>query len=172
MKIADEPDLTYDGNTSSGHSGSAASHDRALAMDADGTTALLQRRVLRLVAAAGEDGVTVAEVRQTITDHHHGSLSGALSNMHRAGTIARLLDKRGRCHIYVLPEYVGDRVASEPGVNIRTSRRVDLVESIRTLHTRVSVPRSDGRVQHLCRACRTLYPCPTVRTIDAYQGEQ
>jgi hypothetical protein len=36
-------------------------------------------------------------------------VSGSLSSLHKEGRIVRLREKRQRCHVYVLPEYVGER---------------------------------------------------------------
>lgn len=74
-----------------------------------------QSRVLALVSSGLRDGRTVAEIRNVMTDEHHGTISGTLSNLHREGRIARLSQKRGRCKIYVMPEYVGGRTTEPQG---------------------------------------------------------
>lgn len=101
------PVLPYNGD--SGWSGSDASRDRAYREDASGITADSQRRVYDWLAAAGADGVTVAEIREPHTDLHHGAASGALSVLHLEGYIARLKDRRGECSIYVLPQHINGR---------------------------------------------------------------
>jgi len=40
---------------------------------------------------------------------HHGQASGALSNLHRSGVVARLQMQRGGCGVYVLQEHVNGR---------------------------------------------------------------
>lgn len=40
---------------------------------------------------------------------HHGTASGTLSILHRAGKIARLTETRNGARVYVLPEHVADR---------------------------------------------------------------
>lgn len=106
-KQGDLPFLPYKG--SSGHSGSDTSKERAQRRDSNGQTAGLQGRVLTLLAFHRFDGITVKELRERTTEHH-GSCSGALSNLHKAGAIRRLKDRRDRCKIYVLPPFVGSRV--------------------------------------------------------------
>lgn len=109
------PSTPYDGGTSSGHSGSETSAARSSTEDANGTTRARQAQVLRLLeypTGAGGQGITVQELR-AITGWHHGQASGTLSNLHHAGTIARLAETRHKCKVYVLPEYVSGR-ATEP----------------------------------------------------------
>jgi hypothetical protein len=101
-----EPVLPYAGT--SGHSGTDTSPERARQEDSTGITGLRQRRTLRLVQAAGLGGVTWREVAD-VTGLHHGQVSGALTNLHHAGHIVRLADRRGRCKVYVHPDYVGGR---------------------------------------------------------------
>jgi hypothetical protein len=107
------PALPYAGT--SGWSGSPMSRGRAARRDADGSTLSLQTIALRLVGSKGPRGLTVAEARRLLPYDHHGSISGALSNLHKAGRIACLIDTRDHCHIYVLPGYVRDRATREQG---------------------------------------------------------
>lgn len=114
----DEPDLPVlpynQPEPNSGHSGSDTSAERAKRRDSSGATAKGQARVLALLASSGFIGTTVAEARDAlIGDAHHGTVSGALSNLHKVGRIARLAEKRGGCKIYVLPGLVCGR-ATEP----------------------------------------------------------
>jgi len=99
----------------SGWSGSETSHDRASRRDHDGSTASLQRVLLVMVGSKGPRGITVAEARRMLPDDHHGSISGALSNLHKDGRIACLVERRGSCHPYVLPQYVRERPTREQG---------------------------------------------------------
>lgn len=48
-----------------------------------------------------------------MVDEHHGTISGTLSHLHKAGKIDRLSEKRSGCKIYVLPALAGGR-ATEP----------------------------------------------------------
>lgn len=82
-----------------------------------GRAVALSAQVRALVAARGIEGLTVAELREAATDHHHGTLSGCLSNLHRDGELALLNDKRKRCRIYVLPECVNGREVRPHGKN-------------------------------------------------------
>ena len=105
------PELPYAGT--SGWSGSDTSRDRATLADSDGTTQHTQQAALNLASQSGPNGVTVAELRAL--GYHHGRASGALSVLHKAGHLARLTERRDRCQIYVLPEYVDDRETAEHG---------------------------------------------------------
>lgn len=108
----EQPITPYAGT--SGWSGSAASEERAKTEDADGTTSERQRRVLSMVKSWGHNGVTVKEVRETL-NLHHGQASSALSVLHKVGLLARLSDKRDRCHVYVLPDNVDGRKTDAHG---------------------------------------------------------
>lgn len=110
---ADWPVTPYAGT--SGWSGSTTSHDRAARRDGDGSTESLQRVLLAMVGSRGPRGVTVAEARRALPSVHHGSISGALSNLHKAERIACLTERRGSCHPYVLPQYVRDRETRPQG---------------------------------------------------------
>lgn len=111
------PSLPYSNPVpNSGWSGSDTSRDRALGRDKSGKTATTQTKILTLLSEAGGRGATVAEVREALADEgHHGTISGALSNLHRDGVIARLADKRDRCKIYVAPPFVYNRRTEEQG---------------------------------------------------------
>lgn len=92
----------------SGWSGTDTSRDRATSRDASGKTRKVQEMVYREVIRSGPDGVTIAELRDLFTEHH-GSLSGALTVLHMKGKVARLVQRRGRCKVYVHPCVVNDR---------------------------------------------------------------
>lgn len=106
------PVLPYAGT--SGWSGSEASRDRALTQDGDGTTATRQERVVAVLTRAGTNGVTWKELADRM-GMHHGQASGVLSVLHKEGLIARLVERRNRCSIYVVPECVGDRSTAPHG---------------------------------------------------------
>lgn len=104
-----------DGAATSGWSGSEASQERAVSNDRSGRTKKLQNIVLQYVESGGVVGRTIADVRKALPDHHHGTLSGALSALHKAGKVARLTEKRNRCSVYVIPSKVGTREVSQVG---------------------------------------------------------
>jgi hypothetical protein len=109
--------LTYpepDGTATAGHSGTTTSRDRAVKEARDGTAAMVQSRVLHSALDGGLEGVTIAELRRLHPDHHHGSLSSALTNLHRVGELACLMEKRDRCHVYVRPDRVNGRDTRQP----------------------------------------------------------
>lgn len=101
---------------SSGWSGSDTSEERAQQADSDGTTKDRQQRVMKSLEAREGKGVTVWEVRQ-LTSWHHGQASSVLSVLHKEGRIARLTERRNRCHVYVLPEWVNGREVQPHGRN-------------------------------------------------------
>lgn len=111
------PDLPY-GSGESANSGYAAgvttSQERAVREDSDGTTAQRQERVLDALGARGLAGATWREIAEW-QGLHHGQASGVLSGLHKVGKIARLTDRRDRCFVYVLPEYVEGRETQEQG---------------------------------------------------------
>lgn len=125
------PEPDGQGRTS-GWSGSDTSHERAVTEDTDGTTSARQNEVLRLLGrntrtisgtmGGREAGLTVADIRDR-TGWHHGQASSALSVLHKEGKIARLQQRRGRCAVYVLPEYVNGRATAPHG---RSKRPVGL----------------------------------------------
>jgi hypothetical protein len=108
----------------SGWSGSETSHERAVSEDASGTTHYRQNEVVRLLGrhtrtvkglmGGREAGLTVADIREW-TGWHHGQASSALSVLHKEGKIARLTERRDRCAVYVLPEYVDGRETAPHG---------------------------------------------------------
>lgn len=116
------PVLPYAGT--SGHSGSDTSEERARRQDGDGTTALRQRQTLRLLDDMNLLGLTWKELARLLK-LHHGQASGVLSTLHKAGLIARLTDRRDRCHIYVLPKWVDEREVDDyrRNLNLKDVRR-------------------------------------------------
>jgi len=92
----------------SGWSGSETSRDRAVSQDKDGTTKNRQSETMRLVLASKYYGMTWKELSEA-TGWHHGSASGVLSVLHKAGFIERLTDRRSKCAIYVGLESVNGR---------------------------------------------------------------
>jgi hypothetical protein len=112
-ELIEQPALTYAGT--SGWSGSDASRERAHRDDKSGRTAGVQHEVLATALRHGSIGVTIAELRGYFPQHHHGSLSSALTNLHRDGRLARLVEQRDRCSIYVVPDAVNGRETRAAG---------------------------------------------------------
>lgn len=98
----------------SGWSGSAASEERARSRDANGKTATVQQRVAEMVERSGSQGRTIAEIRNWIPNEHHGTLSGALTVLHKGGKVLRLTTRRGKCSVYVAPQFLLGREAVPP----------------------------------------------------------
>lgn len=105
--MTDSPALGYNGT--SGHQAADTSRDAVRADDESGRTNELQQYILHLARVRREVGVTVKEVRDRMADAHHGKVSSALTNLHKAGHLAALRERRTHCGVYVLPEHVGDR---------------------------------------------------------------
>lgn len=102
MNQSELPILPY--RRTSGFSGSETSYARAVEADQSGRTKQRQEHTLRFLNYKGYAGATWKE----IADHlglHHGSASGTLSVLHKAGKVVRLKQTRDKCKIYVLPEY-------------------------------------------------------------------
>lgn len=64
---------------------------------------------LAAVTETGIYGLTWRDYARMRPGVHHGSASGALSNLHRSGLIVRLTERRNGAGIYVLPERVAGR---------------------------------------------------------------
>lgn len=97
-----------------GYAGSETSLQAARDEVVRGTASKRQRYILILAGRAGERGITVAELRDASL--HHGRVSGALSVLHKVGKLSRLTEVRGRCKVYVLPEFVNGRPTEPHGV--------------------------------------------------------
>ena len=109
-----EPVLPY--NDTSGYSGTDTSEQRARDRDSSGKTLSSQNDTLKYLADAGDHGLTVQELRN-MTGWHHGIASASLTNLHGAGKIARLEEKRNRCHVYVHNRFVNGRTTQPKGRN-------------------------------------------------------
>ena len=92
-----------------GHSGTDTSKARA-----DRGLGKSQAAVANVVHNARGRGATVAELRGMLSSMHHGTISGALTELHKVGVLSRLVEKRGRCHVYVIPEYINGRDTEKP----------------------------------------------------------
>ena len=102
-----EPSLSYAGT--SGNVNVDTSRDATIHADLTGITNKAQRYVLTMAGMMREKGVTVIELRERNGAVHHGRVSAALTNLHMAGRLVRLQDRRLRSHIYVLPEFANGR---------------------------------------------------------------
>lgn len=75
----------------------------------EGVTSMAQRLTLILAGQQGAHGITIAELRESKGALHHGKMSSALTTLHMTGHLAALKARRGRCGIYVLPEFANGR---------------------------------------------------------------
>ena len=110
------PALAFRDGTSSGFSGTDTSRDRAKERDANGKTSEVQRAIINSLKLSHLKGRTVAELDEALAHlGHHGTISGAVSNLHKKGLIARLAEKRGKNKIYVMPYNVDGRETETQG---------------------------------------------------------
>lgn len=109
--IDDLPVLPYAGT--SGWSGSETSRERAKDFDESGITIKRQQFVLSELLMNGKRGITWREL--DVHYGHHGISTALLSVLHKAGVIDRLSERRSRCSVYVLPEFVYGRETQTQG---------------------------------------------------------
>lgn len=108
------PELPYD--QTSGHSGTDTSKARAVEADRSGKTAMRQAQAIELINQNCGRGLTWKEF-SLITGLHHGTASGVLSVLHKAGRIARLKESRNGCKVYVGLNWVENRIVEKQGRN-------------------------------------------------------
>lgn len=104
--------LPYAGT--SGWTSTDTSEDRARSMDESGQTAKYQDSALAYLEDVAEWGATWRELAEYL-GAHHGTASGILSILHKAGKIARLAERRDKCKVYVLPRHIAGRLTESPG---------------------------------------------------------
>ena len=162
--MSDQPSLPYGGGSdpNSGFAGSPASEARARIEDRTGVTQRRQRQVLAAVRRHGEHGRTWREVAVDL-NLHHGQASGALSNLHKTGRLARLVETRQRCHIYVVPEAVDGRPTGSAG---RTSGSALLAEMAALL---IRWQRDCGHRPYPVEGCLS---CDTYDALSRYERTQ
>lgn len=112
--LNDDGDVSLPYNGSSGWSGTNTSKDRADHADSSGDTKRRQNETIGHLFLTRNVGLTWRELAD-MTGWHHGQASGVLSVLHKNRRIARLLEKRDRCRVYVLPEYVAGRITDAQG---------------------------------------------------------
>ena len=115
----------------SGWAGSDGSRQRAASADGTGLTGKRQTVTLDLLADADVTGLTWKELAD-LNEWHHGTASGALSVLHKTGHVARLKQKRDRCHVYVLPRNVLGRDTEPHGRTSATDRVQELLDLLLT----------------------------------------
>ena len=113
--VAGLPVAPYNGT--GGWSGTDTSEARAQYMIESGQLSKTQQGVVQHLSTAKAYGATWKEIRLPDGNGgfmHHGSISGALSNLHKDGRISRLTSKRDGCLVYVLNDWVQGRELSAP----------------------------------------------------------
>jgi DNA-binding MarR family transcriptional regulator len=119
--------LPYGGT--SGWSGSDTSEERAQRQDKNGTTGQNQKRTLSLLLFSRDEGLTWKELSDK-TGWHHGTASGALSVLHKAGLIARLTERRLKCAVYVAPAFVNGRETQTHRPNISARLLTEILDEL------------------------------------------
>jgi len=112
--LVENDDVSLPYNGSSGWSGTDTSKERADSADRSGGTKYRQRKVMNMLYVMEGHGATWKEISER-TGWHHGTASGVLSVLHKSNKIARLTQKRDKCRIYVLPQFVYGRDTDEQG---------------------------------------------------------
>lgn len=140
----DEPVLPYAGT--SGWAGSDTSLERAIDADKSGTTSKRQITVIEYLKTRQHKGMTWKELADR-TNWHHGTASGALSVLHKAGYITRLTERRDRCQIYVLPEYVDGRETQDYKPNASARMLMSILDDIEADLENGSIGKVIARIQ-------------------------
>lgn len=123
------PILPYGGT--SGWSGSDTSKERATSNDESGITSTNQKQTLILLQTATHKGLTWNELADAL-GWHHGTASGALSVLHKAGLIARLKERRNKCAVYVAKEHVNGRETQAHKPNVSARLLAQILEELET----------------------------------------
>jgi len=122
-------------NNTQGYVNQPASKDRA---NREASTGISNERSERILATIihNADGWTWKELGQHL-GLHHGQISGALSNLHKAGMVFMLREQRNRCHPYVhanyRDQYSPDQRIDEPVRTSSNKRKDDLEELLEAL---------------------------------------
>lgn len=137
-------------NGTGGYVERPASIDRAVREAKDGTLSKRQAQVLSQLELAGAQGATWKTLGQLL-NLHHGQVSGALSNLHKAGAVFMLRAKQQRCHAYVLRRYrwayTDEQVFDTPATTRAGERTALLNELYATCQAAIEVGWSAGMQQ-------------------------
>ena len=135
MTAAMVPSMPYNGT--GGHSGSDTSKERAEREADDGTLAKRQREVMAFLWARSDYGATWNEVAEHL-GIHHGSASGALSNLHKAGRIVRTTDRRGRSEVYMIAEIAATLPVTLAAPRANASKK-EIAEAVAVIEKRLFI---------------------------------
>jgi hypothetical protein len=135
MTAAMVPSMPYNGT--GGHAGSDTSKERAEREADDGTLAKRQREIIAFLWAQADRGATWAEVAEHL-GIHHGSASGALSNLHKAGRIVRTTDRRGRSEVYMVAEIAATLPVTLAAPRASVTRK-EIAEAVAVIEARLFI---------------------------------
>jgi len=148
MKTSDHPSLPYNGK--SGHiAASKTSTARAVFEDSSGVTSKRQLAILAALDAAPY-GKTWKELSADL-NVHHGSISGALSVLHKCGRVFALKQTRDNSQIYHHNNRRSD---------FNDAERLDF--PVKTAHAQAS-----DALDALLTAVDVLVDCQTMETVAA-----
>jgi hypothetical protein len=131
-----------DGTYTGGWSGSDASRDRAEREERTGRARHRREQVLKVVRLTGLFGMTVGEVEEALSIGH-GHASGALSNLHKAGRLECLKERRGGQHVYVLPHAVNGRATRQFGRAKKAKPLIDVLAPVEPVADTLLVERAE-----------------------------
>jgi hypothetical protein len=126
-----------------GWSGSPASHERALDEMRSGRAQRRRDDTIRALSIHGAAGLTWKELADTM-GWHHGQASGVLSVLHKEGRISCLMDKRHKCHVYVMNSVVEGRETRPHGSTAAHKREQRLED---THDSQVLAAKADGLME-------------------------
>ena len=110
------PALAFKDGTSSGFSGTDTSEQRAKLRDLTGATSEVQRAIVNSLKLSRLRGRTVGDLDEELAHlGHHGTISGAVSNLHKKELISRLSEKRNHMKVYVMPYNTNGRLTEKQG---------------------------------------------------------
>jgi hypothetical protein len=89
-------------------------------------------RLLIMLNATRERGMTWRDVA-AVTETNHGSASGLLSRLHKAGLIARLAEEREGSKVYVAPHWVLGRETEKPSKSADNLLMDDMAAMLRSI---------------------------------------
>lgn len=150
----------------SGWAGSKASQDRQMMLDETGKTGERQALVLAELQDAGVHGATWRDIALAL-ELHHGQASATLSVLHREGIIARLEERRNKCSIYVMPEFVADRPTAS-AMKTQASINANAIKAVRALHSETEY--SEITNTTYCKECQYPAPCTTLQIVGLLDG--
>lgn len=110
-----------------GHTHAPAS--KAAAVKQEAVRGPRQQQIHHYLTGCGFHGATWREIDEAL-NLGHSVISGALTRLHRAGHVSRLVDQREDCHVYVLAGWEGWRsqIPYQPQVGATITQAITVTE--------------------------------------------